>query len=195
MYSSYFEADGVWVATAATPDEGLSAVEELRPDVVITDIGFDGQPEGVHFVQMLKERPGTRDTPVIVLTGIAPADLPADTRHGADLFLRKPVTADALLENVRRLLESSHILRARGDRARARLSNLLKKSADLQRSRGQVTEAPGTATPMCPNCRQPLEWVERATVGGREYDYYHWCLRGCGLYCFDRRGRSWVKLA
>jgi DNA-binding response OmpR family regulator len=195
MYSTYFEADGVWMATAETPDEGLGAIEELRPDIDITDVGFDGEPRGVTFVQTIKERADTCDIPLIVLTGLPTTDLPAEMRHVADLFLRKPVPADTLLLNVRRLLESSHTLRARGDRARARVPPLVKKSSELvNRSRaiGNQVEA---AVSRCPACRQPLEWVERGSIEGREYDYYHWCLRGCGLYCFDRTAATWIKLA
>jgi CheY-like chemotaxis protein len=194
LYSTYFELDGVWMATAVSPDEGLGAVEELRPDVVITDIAFGGHNEGVDFVQMLKERPETRGIPLIVLTGLPAADLPPATRHGADIFLRKPVPADALLLNVRRLLESSATLRARGDRALARAKPLLQKSEDLrQRSRGIGARAE-TVLSRCPQCREPLEWVERATLAGHEYDYYRRCLRGCGLHCFDRTAHVWVKL-
>jgi CheY-like chemotaxis protein len=171
MYSTYFESDGVWMATAVSPDEGLGAVEELRPDVVITDIGFGGQPDGVDFVHMLKERPETRNIPLIVLTGLPAADLPETMRHGADLFLRKPVPAQALLVNVRRLMESSGTLRARAANARV----------EAVKSR-------------CPACRGPLEWVERASLEGREYDYYRPCPRGCGLYCFEPGARKWVKL-
>jgi DNA-binding response OmpR family regulator len=139
MYSTYFESEGVWIATAATPDEGLGAVEELRPDVVVTNIGFHGRPQGVDFVHLLKERADTRHIPLIVLTGLPVSDVPETVRHDADIFLHKPVPTDVLLLNVRQLLESSHALRARGERARSRVAELLNKSADLlQRSRANA---------------------------------------------------------
>lgn len=185
MYSTYFQAEGLWVGTARSPDKGLEAVNELRPDVVISDIGFYGSPTGVNFVQMMKDRSDTRGIPLIVLTGLPTSDLPAEMRHDADLFLRKPISAEGLLDHVRRLLESSHALQQRGDRQRARAARPKAPqplpSGDLARS--------------CPNCCGTLDWIEQKTVGGRSYDYYHWCARGCGLYCFDRGGKTWLKLA
>lgn len=48
---------------------------------------------------------------------------------------------------------------------------------------------------LCPNCGELLEWIERNRIEQREFDYYHRCLRGCGLYCYDLGGRNWIKLA
>ena len=47
----------------------------------------------------------------------------------------------------------------------------------------------------CPECGGQLEWIERGRIGGTTYDYYRWCLKGCGLYCVHRDVRRWVKLA
>jgi hypothetical protein len=47
----------------------------------------------------------------------------------------------------------------------------------------------------CPGCGTPLEWVEQGSIAGVAYDYYRWCLKSCGLYCFDRSRAAWVKLA
>jgi CheY-like chemotaxis protein len=185
MYSSYFQAEGVWVGTADSPDKGLEAVNDLHPDVVISDIGFGGAPTGMNFVQVMKDRPHTRGIPLIVLTGLPASDLPPELRHDADLFLRKPVSAEGLLDNIRRLLESPHALQQRRVRAQARAG------------RGGVAQpAPAGESPrVCPNCCGPLDWIEQKTIDGRAYDYYHWCTRGCGLYCYDRGAKAWLKLA
>jgi hypothetical protein len=52
-----------------------------------------------------------------------------------------------------------------------------------------------TARRFCPGCGQLLEWIERNRIEQREFDYYHRCLRGCGLYCYDLGARNWIKLA
>ena len=194
MYSAHFEAEGVWVATAASAREGMVAVEELRPDLVVTDIGFGAETSGATFAQALKERPETSGIPLIVLTGLATEDMPTSVRKDADLFLRKPVAPQALLLNVRRLLESSHVLRARSERVRARVAPLMQRSADLLgRAKTSVTPVPHHEA-RCPQCCEPLSWVERGRVDAREFDYYHWCERGCGLYCFDIAARKWIRL-
>jgi hypothetical protein len=52
-----------------------------------------------------------------------------------------------------------------------------------------------SARRLCPSCGKPLEWIERNSIEQREFDYYHRCLSGCGLYCYDLGARAWIKLA
>ena len=85
-------------------------------------------------------------------------------------------------------------LRARSERARARLAPLLQKSADLlSRPTTPVADVPPPAA-RCPQCCELLTWIERGRINAREFDYYHWCSRGCGLYCFDVAARKWTRL-
>jgi DNA-binding response OmpR family regulator len=194
MYSTHFQAEGVWVATAASAREGMVAVEELRPDLVITDIGFGAEPSGATFVEALRGRPETRDIPLIVLTGLPVMDLPGHVRSDADLFLRKPVAPDALLANVQRLLESSELLRARSGRARAKMVDLLARSeALLGRAKSLVTTA-SSRQARCPECLEPLRWIEGGVMDGRHFEYFDWCERGCGLYCLDVTSGTLVRL-
>lgn len=195
MYSAYFQAEGVWVATAASAHEGIAAVEELRPDLVITDIGFGAQPSGATFVEALRGRADTTGIPLIVLTGLATAELPPHVRSDADLFLRKPVEPRTLLLNVRRLLESSDALRARAGRARARMAQLMAKSADLAGRAKALTPRPAPRQARCPQCLEPLHWRDTGVMEGRQFDYYDWCERGCGLYCFDAQTGASLRLA
>jgi CheY-like chemotaxis protein len=198
MYSAHFEAEGVWVATAASAIEGMSAVEELRPDVIVTDIHFGIEPSGATFVQLLKAGPETARTPVIVLTGLPLDELPSELRHDADIFLRKPVEPKLLLVDVRRVLESAEVLKGRAGRARVRAQRLSEIGAQLVRSgnapRAKTIPNAPRGRP-CPICNQPLKWSERAVVGGRPFDYYDWCGQGCGLHCFDSRSGTWLRLA
>ncbi len=203
MYSAFFESSGMWVATAADPDEGMDAVEQLDPVVVVTDIGFGGTSSGVRFVHTLKEQQHTHEIPIVVLTGREADQIPAQMRHEADLVLVKPVLPDVLATRVGELL-------ARAKLARIRSQHLWHKSQRLTERAGAIvshakrlgpplaTAADDTTTPgnrPCPTCSKTLEWLERGTIGGCEYDYYRWCATGCGLFCYDRRADNWVKLA
>jgi len=195
MYSTHFQAEGVWVATAASAHDGMVAVEELRPDLVITDIGFRSEPSGATFVEALRDRADTRDIPLIVLSGLPTVELPDHVRHDADLFLRKPVAPDVLLLNVSRLLESSQILRARSARARTAVAHLLAKSEELlARAQPALAKAP-LQYARCPRCLEPLRWVDAGMVNRRLFEYYDWCERGCGLYCFDAATGTPIRLA
>jgi len=76
---------------------------------------------------------------------------------------------------------------------------LLVAHAPIERStrvlEGPASPADDTGRRLCPACGCSLEWVERGTIGGISFDYFRWCLEGCGLYCFDRSRSKWVKLA
>ncbi len=194
MYATYFESSGVWVATSTRPAEALDAVQELKPDVVVTDLGFQGEPLGVDLVHTLKTAEPVRDIPLIVLSGQSLENLPPDTRAEADLCLVKPVLPDRLLASVRELIVQARELRKRSETARAKASELIPRSDELIRKAQSLAPLPA-GTRACPECAKPLEWVERGRIGGVTYDYYRWCLKGCGLYCYDRDAARWVKLA
>jgi DNA-binding NtrC family response regulator len=175
VYSTYFESRGVAVSGTTTADEGLRAVAELRPDLVIIDITFRTGMRGVDVVHRLKGGAGTQLIPLVVLTDRPIAELPAGTRRDVEVFVRKPVTAERLLWHVGRLLESA-------------------RTPERHESRPRSTATRAVAG-VCPRCAHGLEWIERGRIGGREYDYYRWCVRGCGLFCFDREQRQWIALA
>ena len=196
MYSTHFQAEGVWVATAVSAREGMAVVEELRPDVVITDIGFGAELSGATFVEALRARADdTSRTPLIVLTGLPPVDLPGHVRRDADLFLRKPVAPNVLLTNVQRLLESVAALRVRSERSRTRAEQLRKTSEELLGTAKAIAATPASRRSRCPGCIEPLRWIETGTIDGRSFEYYDWCERGCGLYCFDAVTGAPIKLA
>jgi CheY-like chemotaxis protein len=195
MYSSYLESAGLWVATATNPIEGQAHARELRPNLLVTDIGFGGQPTGVDLVRAIKHDVQTAHIPVMVLSGTAIEDLPAETQREADLVLLKPVMPDELLNRGQSLMTGGATLRARSNAALERAYSLLDQNlAARQRSR-EFVEKLDKRTRGCPKCGSVLEWLERGTISGVEYDYYRWCLNGCGLYCYDRRAADWIKLA
>ena len=195
MYSSYFEASGVWVATSSAPSEAIDAVAELKPDCVVTDIGFHGQPAGVELIHALKSREDTRQIPIVVLSGRTLADVPDATRREADVCLVKPVLPDALLQQVRERLKHSVRLRAGADPVRARAADLTAAAAQAVSRAMDLSDRVESRRRLCPQCGTRLDWIERGRIGGAEYDYYRWCLSGCGLYCYDRNTSRWVKLA
>jgi len=195
LYSAYFESSGLWVATSSAPGEALEAVQELRPDAIVTDVGFQGKPLGIELIHALKSTENTKGIPVIVLSGSPAAQLPEPTRAEADLCLLKPVLPDNLLRDVRRLIAGSHQLRERSDRARAKTAELVSRSERLINRGAQIVERMSAPVRTCPECATPLEWIEQGKIGGVTYDYYRWCRSGCGLYCYDRDAAHWVKLA
>jgi CheY-like chemotaxis protein len=195
LNSAYFESSGLWVATSSAPAEALDAVQELKPDAIVTEVGFHGEPLGVELVHALKSAESTKGIPIVVLSGSPATELPAPTRAEADLCLIKPVLPDNLLQNVRRLIVDSHQLRERSDRAGAKTAELVNRSERLLTLAAQMADRGSAPVRTCPECATPLEWIEQGQIGGVTYDYYRWCTSGCGLYCYDRDASHWVKLA
>lgn len=194
MYHAYFESSGLWVSTCMIPTEALEAVDELQPDIVVTDVGFAGRPDGADLVHTLKNAEATRDIPIIVLTGRDRDYLPAGLLDTADLCLVKPVLPDTLLAQVQVLLYRSRELRRRGTTARGKAATLRTKSRSLLgRGRKEVDADPVAAS--CPACHKPLEWIETGRLDGVDHDYFRWCTSGCGLYRRNRADGSWIKLA
>jgi uncharacterized protein with PIN domain len=125
---------------------------------------------------------------VIVITSA-----PQKASH-ADSLLLKPVPPAVLLLRTNELLARAREVRARANAVVRKGKRLIERSTTLlERSRAvEITPATERA---CPDCGTPLEWIEEGTIGVRVYDYYRWCLKGCGLYCFDRSRAAWIKLA
>ena len=195
MYSTFFELSGVWMAQSTAPREALGSVTELRPDLIITDLGFNGSPAGADLVHTLKSRAETRDIPVIVLSGRSTEDIPPATREEAELCLVKPVLPDVLLGHARELIERSRTLRDRSDAVLTKSARLRDRSSALIARAKPQTAGSAPEPRVCPQCSTPLVWLERQRLEGIEYDYYRPCPTGCGLYCFDSAAARWVTLA
>lgn len=200
-YARCLEASGVWVATAH-PSEAVATACEVQPDLVITD-SYDADPDRGGLLDRLKRELSARDVPFILLSGTALAGVPLATRQAADLCLEKPVLPDVLLDATRTLLRS-RASRPRPDADAAgtdAASTAAPRTASIDPARSATIDARPSANDttssarLCPACASALEWIERARLYGAEYDYYHWCDNGCGLYCYDRTNRAWVKLA
>jgi CheY-like chemotaxis protein len=99
------ERAGYRVSAAADGLEAMKAALSQHFDVVITDAVMPhlGGPELCRF---LRRHPKLNTVPVIMLSGVeqsAPAPAPA-TGESADVYLSKPVRAEALIECVKRVL-------------------------------------------------------------------------------------------
>ena len=62
------EKKGYSVRTAANGHEALAALEVRRPDLMILDIMMTTDTEGFDLAYELKNKPGTKDLPIILLT-------------------------------------------------------------------------------------------------------------------------------
>lgn len=111
------EANGYEVHSASNGTEGLRAVREIRPDLIILDVMMDTTTEGFQVSYRLRSRDpdsAYREfsaVPIIMLTGISQKmqmkfSIQQDGDYlPVDEFLEKPIQLDALLESIRKLFQ------------------------------------------------------------------------------------------
>lgn len=92
------------IVAVKDPLAALSVIESRPPALIITDLQMPGL-NGVQFVAALRQLPATKDTPVIVLTGVGGAkDWQQLNQMGVRQFLVKPVATDILKHVIRTAL-------------------------------------------------------------------------------------------
>lgn len=84
--------------------EGLVAVEQDPPDVVLMDVVMPNM-DGLECTRRLKANPATRDIPVIIVSGCTDAkEVVAGLDAGADEYLAKPFSVAELRVRVRSMV-------------------------------------------------------------------------------------------
>ena len=110
------ERAGFRVTAVGDGEEGLQRLFAARPDVVVLDLMLPGR-NGLEVLREVREQPGTRDLPVLVLTArAAEMDKLLGFEHGADDYVTKPFSPRELVARLKALLR-----RARPAREPARL--------------------------------------------------------------------------
>ena len=194
VYTPPLEHAGMWVASSTKPVEALSAVHELKPDIIVADIDLTEGSAALTFIGELATSGAALAIPVIAISQAQSEDAPPAVRDRTALWVPKPVLPDVLVANVQQLLVEGYATRMRADREQRRLQDLAGRSNSLAPDLREADRL-ASATRTCPACAQPLEWIENGRIGTVCYDYYHWCASGCGLYCYDLDSHVWVRLA
>lgn len=89
-------------------ENGVRALElmpSVCPTLVVLDVMMPGGMDGLKVCEIIKAKPETRNTQVLILSARGQlADLDAGRRAGADGYLVKPFSPLELIEKVERLL-------------------------------------------------------------------------------------------
>ena len=105
------EAAGYSVHTAVDGREGLSAVEALQPDLIITDVMMP-RMDGYEMARLVRANPATRFIPIIIQTSARAAA--EDARRGAEVgalgYITDPTDLGLLLARARTLLDFKNYL-------------------------------------------------------------------------------------
>jgi CheY-like chemotaxis protein len=114
------EGEGYEILGAETSDAAEDLLLARKPDLAVIDLVIEYPDSGLVLCHRLKQLyPGT---PVIILNGVAAAGLDLAPHSAeeqawieAELVLAKPVLADSLRFEARRLLGGGNAARAVGD--------------------------------------------------------------------------------
>jgi excisionase family DNA binding protein len=97
------EMEGYQVREAASAREGLEALEEQSPDLVLLDVMMP-EMDGWEMLRQLHERHGMGAIPVIVFSGQVEEDAGEVAARGAQAFIGKPFSPQSLIERTKALL-------------------------------------------------------------------------------------------
>ena len=106
MYAAYLQFSGYDVAEATNGVEAIEKTQALLPDIVLMDLALP-RMDGWEATRRLKSDERTRHIPIVALTGHALAGHAEGARQaGCDAFVTKPCLPDALVAEIRRLLDA-----------------------------------------------------------------------------------------
>lgn len=138
---------GYSVTTAADGRTALLQMEQVEPDVVLTDLKMPGM-DGLTLIE--RGRPISPHTTFIVMTAFATIDTAVQAiKLGAESYLTKPLELDAVIAVVDRALERTRLsreaaqLRQRVD-DRFQLGNILGEHPSMQRLMKNIAQVAGS---------------------------------------------------
>jgi two-component system KDP operon response regulator KdpE len=100
------EMDGYTVREAASAEEGLEALNDESPDLILLDVMMP-QVDGWEMLRRVQERHGVGSIPVIMFSGKADERAAGHaTERGAHGFIGKPFDPQQLIERTRALLRT-----------------------------------------------------------------------------------------
>ena len=101
MINLALASEGFEVHLAEDGEHGLEVLDDLDPDVIITDINMP-RLDGFGFIDAIRLRDDTRTTPILVLTTESSAELKSRARTaGATGWIVKPFAQDKLVRALR----------------------------------------------------------------------------------------------
>ena len=105
MLSEHLQRQGMRVTYCHDAAQAMIQAEGLRPALVIADIMMPAWGSGIDAYRKMRAHPRLKDTPVIFLTGLKPAQtrplVPATDPKVR--LLHKPVTLSVLMQTIRDL--------------------------------------------------------------------------------------------
>ena len=106
MYQRKLEQEGFKVSLAFNGEEGLAALKQDKPDIVLLDIMMP-KMNGIEMLKAVKADPSLKDIPVVILTNLG--DRPEDVQKAKDLgaedyWVKANIPLKEIVERVKKIL-------------------------------------------------------------------------------------------
>jgi CheY-like chemotaxis protein len=125
VFGTVLRNEGYRVIEADSGDSGYALACEQIPDLILTDIAMPGG-DGQALLKNIRSNPDLSDKQVVLMTGHTQAVTPRKgMEQGADDFLAKPVSVEALVKCVAARLQRAHIRADVEDRMLSQLRSSL----------------------------------------------------------------------
>ena len=104
------ESEGFNVSIAGDVKSGMKAIEENLPELILLDVMMERYDDGFNMCYELKHDDRYKDIPVIIITAVTEVtglkfNPETDGEYlEADDYVQKPVSAELLLERIRRFI-------------------------------------------------------------------------------------------
>src|SRR5213592_3025962 len=96
--------EGYAVREAANAEDGLAAVEDAAPDLILLDVMMP-EVDGWEMLRRVQERHGVGAIPVVMFSGkVNEQSVDEATARGAQGFVGKPFDPQQLIEHAKQLL-------------------------------------------------------------------------------------------
>ena len=97
------ELEGYAVREAGSGEEGLAALEEEPPDLILLDVMMP-KVDGWEMLRRMQERHGIGSIPVIMFSGKSEESVEDAAARGAQAFIGKPFDPQQLIDSTKQLL-------------------------------------------------------------------------------------------
>ena len=97
------ELEGYTVREAANANDGLAAVDDEAPDLILLDVMMP-QVDGWEMLRRVQERHGIGSIPVVMFSGQLESGGAEAKERGAEAFVGKPFDLRALIEQTKQIV-------------------------------------------------------------------------------------------
>lgn len=141
LFRTLLRMEGFAAHVAPNNSTALAFLEETTPEVVLLDVMMPGE-SGLDLCRYIRQTPGLEDLPVIVVSArTQSSDVNAGMEAGADAYLQKPVSNNALVETVRRCVRRNFNLPSGPQKSESLETEVEKTLIEVRRYIAEINRA------------------------------------------------------